>query len=108
MGQLAQAVLSVVQSLPEGGLLLTKECLIWKVGLGVYTLSVWEWVGVRLPSTEVVVASSATEANALRPTIQVPTKEVFLTPRPSHRPHLGSQEAELKQGSLCQLFAAPH
>jgi len=75
MSQLAQAVLSVAQSLPEGGLLspkeflhlgtraaidqtltrLTKEGLLLRVGRGVYALPVQGRFGVRPPSTESVV-----------------------------------------------------
>jgi predicted transcriptional regulator of viral defense system len=75
MSQLALAVLSVAQSLPEGGLLspkeflhlgtraaidqtltrLTKEGLLLRVGRGVYTLPVQGRFGVRPPSTESVV-----------------------------------------------------
>lgn len=75
MSELAQAVLSVAQSLPEGGLLspkeflhlgtraavdqtltrLTKEGLLLRVGRGVYALPVQGRFGARPPSTESVV-----------------------------------------------------
>jgi hypothetical protein len=75
MSQLAQAVLSAAQSLPEGGLLspkeflhlgsraaidqtltrLTKEGQLLRVGRGVYALPVQGRFGARPPSTESVV-----------------------------------------------------
>ena len=75
MSELAQSVLSVAQSLPEGGLLspkeflhlgtraavdqtltrLTKEGLLLRVGRGVYALPVQGRFGARPPSTESVV-----------------------------------------------------
>lgn len=50
-------------------------------------------------SGETVVASGATEANALGLTTQIPTREVYLTSGPSQRLKLGNREIELKHGN---------
>lgn len=75
MSQLAQAILSQAQSLPEGGLLSPKEFLhlgsraaidqtlsrlaregkLFRVGRGAYALPVQGRFGVRAPSTEAVI-----------------------------------------------------
>ena len=87
-----------------------------RLGRGVYALPVQGRFGARPPSTEsvveaieaasgeVVVASGASEANALGLTTQVPLKEIFLTSGPSRKLYLGSREVELKHGNRCQLF----
>ena len=128
MSQLAVSVLSIAQSLPEGGLLspkellhlgsraavdqtltrLTREGQLMRVGRGMYALPVLGRFGSRPPSTEsvvlaievgkgeTIVASGASEANALGLTTQVPMREVFLTSGPSRKLQLGQQSVELK------------
>ncbi len=95
---------------------LTKERLLLRIGRGVYAFPVQGRFGARPPSSEsvveaieaasgeVVVASGATEANALGLTTQVPIKELFLTSGPYRRLHLGNREIELKHGNRFQLF----
>lgn len=123
MNQLAQAILSAAQSLPEGGLLSPKEFLhlasraavdqtltrlvrdgqLLRVGRGLYARPVPSRFGARPPATqaiidvlesahgEVIVASGASESNALGLTTQVPTREVFLTSGASRTLQLGQR-----------------
>lgn len=86
-----------------------------RVGRGRYALPVVSRFGVRPPSTEavveaiesasgeVIVASGATEANALGLTSQVPTREVFLTSGATRKLRLGNRTVELRHGSRWQL-----
>ncbi len=136
MSQLAQAILSQAESLPEDGLLSPKEFLhlgsraaidqtlsrlaredkLLRVGRGAYALPIEGRFGMRPPSAEsvveaiestsgeTVVASGATEANALGLTTQVPTREVYLTSGPSRRLKLGNREIELKHGNRWQML----
>lgn len=94
---------------------LVREEKLLRLGRGTYTLPVQSRFGSRPPSTqtvmqsiesisgEVVVASGATEANALGLTTQVPTREVFLTSGPSRDLLLGKRRVELKHASRWQL-----
>ena len=94
---------------------LTREGKLMRVGRGSYTLPVSGRFGTRPPSTEavvkaielasgeVIVATGATEANALGLTTQVPTREVFLTSGRSRTLQLGNRTIELRHGSRWQL-----
>ena len=94
---------------------LTREGKLMRVGRGAYAAPVASRFGVRPPSTEavveaiesasgeVIVASGATEANALGLTTQVPTREVFLTSGRSRKLQLGNRTIELKHGNRWQL-----
>lgn len=94
---------------------LAREGTLLRVGRGVYSLPISGRFGVRPPSTEsvveaiaassgeTIVASGATEANALGLTTQVPTREVYLTSGPSRWLKLGNREIELKHGARWQL-----
>ena len=94
---------------------LARQGKLLRVGRGAYALPVISRFGVRPPSTEavveaiesaggeVIVASGATEANALGLTTQVPTREVFLTSGATRKLRLGNRTVELKHGSRWQL-----
>lgn len=94
---------------------LARQGKLLRVGRGAYALPVVSRFGVRPPSTEavveaiesaggeVIVASGATEANALGLTTQVPTREVFLTSGATRKLRLGNRTVELKHGSRWQL-----
>lgn len=94
---------------------LTREGKLMRVGRGAYTTPVVSRFGARPPSTEavvkaiesasgeIIVASGATEANALALTTQVPTREVFLTSGHSRKLQLGNRTVELKHGNRWQL-----
>ena len=76
---------------------LAREGTLLRVGRGVYSLPISGRFGPRPPSTEsvveaiearsgeTIVASGASEANALGLTTQVPTREVYLTSGPRKR-----------------------
>jgi len=95
---------------------LAQEGLLIRVGRGAYAAPIQSRFGTRPPSAEsvvesiessrgeTVVASGATEANALGLTTQVPTREVYLTSGPSRRLKLGSREIELKHGNRWQML----
>jgi len=95
---------------------LAQEGLLIRVGRGAYAAPIQSRFGTRPPSAEsvvesiesssgeTVVASGATEANALGLTTQVPTREVYLTTGPSRRLKLGSREIELKHGNRWQML----
>lgn len=94
---------------------LAREGKLLRVGRGAYALLVNSRFGSRPPSTEavvesiestsgeVIVASGATEANALGLTTQVPTREVFLTSGSTRKLRLGNRSVELKHASRWQL-----
>ena len=94
---------------------LTRESKLMRVGRGAYATPVISRFGARPPSTEavvkaiesasgeVIVATGATEANALGLTTQVPTREVFLTSGRSRKLQLGNRTVELKHGNRWQL-----
>lgn len=94
---------------------LVQEGKLLRVGRGVYALPLVSRFGSRPPSTEsiveaiestkgeVIVASGATEANALGLTTQVPTREVFLTSGSTRKLRLGNRSVELKHASRWQL-----
>ncbi len=94
---------------------LARDGALLRVGRGAYALPVQGRFGVRPPSTQAVVeameaacgetmvASGATEANALGLTTQVPTREVFLSSGASRKLRLGNREIEIKHGSRWQL-----
>lgn len=100
---------------------LAREGKLIRVVRGAYSAPVVSRFGVRAPSTEavvkaiesvrgeVIVASGATEANALGLTTQVPTREVFLTSGRSRKLQLGNRIVELKHGNrwLMALGARP-
>jgi hypothetical protein len=87
---------------------LTQEGRLLRVGRGLYALPVQSRFGLRPPATElivqameaaqgeVIVASGATEANALGLSTQVPVREVFLTSGPSRKLTLGARTVELQ------------
>jgi len=94
---------------------LAREGTLLRVGRGVYSLPISGRFGPRPPSTEsvveaiearsgeTIVASGASEANALGLTTQVPTREVYLTSGPSRWLKLGNREIEFKHGARWQL-----
>lgn len=94
---------------------LAQEGALLRVSRGAYALPVAGRFGSRPPSTEAIVeaiestqgesivASGAAEANALRLTTQMPTREVFLTSGPTRKLRLGNRTVELKHGSRWQL-----
>lgn len=94
---------------------LAREGKLLRVGRGAYALPVSSRFGTRPPSTEsivtaiestggeTIVASGATEANALGLTTQVPTREVLLTSGPTRKLRLGNRTVELKHGRRWQL-----
>lgn len=94
---------------------LVREGKLLRVGRGAYAIPVISRFGSRPPSTEsvveaiestggeVIVASGATEANALGLTTQVPTREVFLTSGSTRKLCLGNRSVELKHASRWQL-----
>jgi hypothetical protein len=55
-------------------------------------------------SGDTVVASGAAEANSLGLTMQVPTREIYLTSGPSRRLKLGNREVELKHGNRWEML----
>jgi hypothetical protein len=85
---------------------LAREGKLLRVGRGAYALPVASRFRSRPPSTEavveaiasthgeVVVPNGAAEANALGPTTQVPTREIFLTSGPTRKLRLGMRMAE--------------
>ena len=87
---------------------LTRVGTLLRVGRGLYAVPIQSRFGVRPPATqtiiqvmesaqgEVIVATGATEANALGLTTQVPTREVFLTSGASRTLHLGSRTVEFQ------------
>lgn len=94
---------------------LAREGKLLRVVRGAYALPVSSRFGTRPPSTEsivtaieltggeTIVASGATEANALGLTTQVPTREVLLTSGPTRKLRLGNRTVELKHGRRWQL-----
>ena len=94
---------------------LNREGLLMRVGRGAYVIPVTGRFGSRAPSTEsviqameeqsgeTIVASGATEANALGLTTQVPTREVFITSGTSRILQIGSRVVELKHAPRWQL-----
>lgn len=94
---------------------LTRQGQLLRIRRGTYVTPVLSRFGVRSPSTEAVlkelesrsgeliVASGATEANALGLTTQVPTQEVFLTSGRTRKFQLGNRIVELKHGRQWQL-----
>ena len=94
---------------------LTREGKLMRVARGAYAAPVMGRFGARPPSTdavvkaiksasgEVIVATGASEANALGLTTQVPTREVFLTSGRSRTLQLGNRTVELKHGKRWQL-----
>lgn len=95
---------------------LAREGKLLRVGRGIYALPINGRFGLRPPSTdsvlkaievasgETIVASGAAEANAMGLTLQVPTREVFLTSGPSRWINLGNRKIELKHGARWQLL----
>ena len=136
MSHLAELILSIAVSMPEGSLLSPKEFLhlgsraaidktlsrlaqdgkLMRVSRGFYAAPHHGRFGTRPPSTEsvvqaieahcgeTVVASGAAEANALGLTMQVPTREIFITSGASRILHLGNRCIELKHGKRWQLL----
>jgi hypothetical protein len=94
---------------------LTREGKLLRVSRGAYVTPVSGRFGSRAPSTEsvmqalegqsgeTIVASGASEANALGLTTQVPTREVFITSGLSRTLQLGNRAVELKHGTRWQL-----
>lgn len=90
---------------------LVREGTLLRVGRGLYAMPVQSRFGTRPPATqaivqslevtqgEVIVASGATEANALGLTTQVPVREVFLTSGTSRTLHLGNRTVEFQHAS---------
>ena len=95
---------------------LMREGVLLRIGHGLYTAPVQGRFGLRPPSTEAVVqaiekvsgetivASGATEANALGLSTQVPVREVFFTSGRTRKFQLGNRHIELKHGSKVQLL----
>lgn len=136
MSRIAESILELARSIPEGGLLSPKEFLhlgsraavdktlsrlaqtgqLLRISRGVYVAPYHGQFGTRPPSTEAViksieasggesiVASGATEANALGLTTQVPTREVFFTSGSSRQLQLGNRCIELKHANRLQLL----
>ena len=94
---------------------LAREGKLLRVSRGAYVIPVTGRFGSRAPSTEsvvqaiekqsgeTIVASGASEANALGLTTQVPTREVFITSGVSRTLQLGNRIVELKHGTRWQL-----
>jgi hypothetical protein len=59
---------------------------------------------IEAASGETIVASGATEANALGLSTQVPTREVFLTSGRARTLQLGNRRIELRHGNKVQML----
>lgn len=94
---------------------LAREGKLLRVMRGAYVIPVNGRFGSRAPSTEsvvqaleaqsgeTIVASGASEANALGLTTQMPTREVFITSGVSRTIQLSNRVIELKHGARWQL-----
>lgn len=94
---------------------LTREGKLLRVSRGAYVLPVEGKFGSRAPSTEsvvqaieaqsgeTIVVNGAAAANVLGLTMQVPTREVFMTSGPSRALQLGNRVVELRHGTRWQL-----
>ncbi|MBR5950624.1 MAG: type IV toxin-antitoxin system AbiEi family antitoxin domain-containing protein [Actinomycetaceae bacterium] len=94
---------------------LTREGKLMRVGRGAYAAPMLSRFGARPPSTEAVlkslestrgetiVASGATEANALGLSTQVPTREIFLTTGRPRTFQLGNRTVEIRRGNRWQM-----